>query len=189
MSLRTITDEELLARIRQHDERALRELVNRHYVRLANFAFSLLRQRDFADEAVMNVFLNLWRRRATLSVNGQLRSYLLAAVGNQTVNVRKRQQRHAADALDDVVLSKLAGGTLADEDLLFRELQAEVDELILSLPPQRQLIFRLNRVEGLDYATIAKALGVSKHTVQNHMVAAIRQLAPQLPRIRRVLHS
>jgi len=189
MPLRTISDEELLARIRQHDERALRELVNRHYVRLAGFAFSLLRQRDSADEAVMNVFLNLWRRRTTLSINGQLRSYLLAAVGNQTVNVRKRQRRHAADELDEVLLGKLASATRTDEALLFRELQAEVDELILTLPPQRQLIFRLNRIEGLDYATIAKALGVSKNTVQNHMVAAVRQLAPELPKIRRALRS
>ena len=189
MPLRTISDEGLLARIRQHDESALRELVNRHYVRLANFAFSLLRQRDSADEAVMNVFLNLWRRRTTLNINGELRSYLLAAVGNQTVNVRKRQRRHTAEELDEVLLGKLASATRTDEALLFRELQAEVDELILTLPPQRQLIFRLNRIEGLDYATIAKALGVSKHTVQNHMVAAIRQLAPELPKIRRALRS
>lgn len=187
MALRMLKDEELLVRIRDHDERALRELLRRYYVPLAEFAHSLLRQRDLADEAVMNVFLNLWRRRGKLVVNGVVRSYLFAAVGNQSVNVRKRQRRHAADALDDILLAKLTCGTRAEDNLLFQELQLEIDRLILSLPPQRQLVFRLNRIEGLGYEEIAKALGVSKHTVQNHMVMAARQLAPQLPRLRRTL--
>ena len=62
MPLKTIADEELLVRVRNHNERALCELLARYYRRLVEFAFTLLRRRDLADEAVMNVFLNLWRR-------------------------------------------------------------------------------------------------------------------------------
>lgn len=183
MPLRTIADEELLVRIRSHDEDALRELLVKYYVRLGEFAFSLLRQRHLADEAVMNVFLNLWRRREKLVITGVVRSYLFAAVGNQSLKLRTKERRHAADSLDETTLGKLTGGTRAEDNLLYQELRAEVDRVILSLPPRRQLIFRMNRIDGLGYTEIAKTLGVSKHTVQNHMILAVRQLATQLPHI------
>lgn len=184
MPLRTESDEDLLVRVRNHDENALRELLARYYARLCEFAFTLLRRRDLAEEAVSNVFLNLWRRRETLQVNGVLRSYLFAAAGNQSLNLRKQQLRNATVWLDDVPHSQLIDGARPEGDLLYKELQGEIDALIMCLPPQRQLIFRMNRIEGLRYAEIAEALGVSEHTVQNHMVQAVRQLAPQLPPLR-----
>ena len=45
----------------------------------------------------------------------------------------------------------------------------------------------MNRLEGLAYSEIAEALGVSERTVQNHMVQALKQLAPQLPLLRATL--
>ena len=187
MPIREIIDEELLGRVRKHDERALRELLARYYVRLTEFAFTMLKRRDLADEAVMNVFLNLWRRRETLVVNGILRSYLFAAVGNQALNLRKQQRRHAAVRIDDMAPSELVDSAKTDGALLYRELRAEVEKAIDRLPPQQQLVFRMNRIEGLSYADIAKTLGVSERTVQNHMIRALRLLAPNLPRIRETM--
>lgn len=187
MPLRKESDEELLERIRCHNESALRELFVRYYARLAEFAFSLVRRRDLAEEAVMNVFLNLWRRRESLVLSGILRSYLFAAAGNQSLNLRKRQLRHAAVGLDDVHPSQLVGASRTEGDLLYRELHAEIDAMITRLPPQRQLIFRMNRLQGLRYAEIAEALGVSERTVQNHMVQAVRQLSSELPQLRGTL--
>lgn len=187
MPIREIIDEELLGRVRKHDERALRELLARYYVRLTEFAFTMLKRRDLADEAVMNVFLNLWRRRETLVVNGILRSYLFAAVGNQALNLRKQQRRHAAVRIDDMAPSELVDSAKTDGALLYRELRAEVEKAIDRLPPQQQLVFRMNRIEGLSYADIAKTLGVSERTVQNHMIRALRLLAPDLPRIRETM--
>jgi len=182
------SDEELLVRVRRHHEAALNELVVRYYARLGEFSFSLVRQRDLAEEAVLNVFLNVWRRRETIVINGVVRSYLFAAVGNQSLNLRKRHLRHDTLGLEEVPASQMIDTKRTESDLLYNELQAEVNALLMSLPPRRQLIFRMKRIEGFRYAEIAAALGLSERTVQNHMVEAVKQLAEGLARLRRTLH-
>ncbi len=184
MSARKITDEALLDRVCNDDEAALRELVLRFYARLGEFAFTIVKRRDVADEAVMNVFHNLWRRRGKLALNGTVKSYLFSAVNNQAMTLRKQQRRLSTVHLDDVPQNQLIDAARSDSDLLYRELRAAVEVLILNLPERRQAIFRMNRFEGLSYAEIAKEIGVTERTVQNHMISAFRQLAGRLPEIR-----
>jgi RNA polymerase sigma-70 factor (ECF subfamily) len=185
MFVRKPTDEILMRRIRRDDEDALRELVMRYYARLGEFAFTIVKRRDLADEAVMTVFHSLWRRRTGLTIAGTVRSYLFAAVNNQSSTLRKQQRRHAAVPIDDVPKNQLVDTVRTDGDLLVRELRAVMEVMIRKLPPRRQEIFRLNRLEGLSYAEIAKTIQVTERTVQNHMVSAFRQLAADLPEIKR----
>ena len=185
MPQRKTTDEELIDRIRRDDETALRALVLRYYARLGEFAFTIVKRRDLADDAVMKVLHNLWRRRARITISGSVRSYLFAAVNNQSSTLRKQQRRHAAVPIEDLPNNHLVDAARTESDLLYRDLRAAVEVLILKLPPRRQEIFRLNRLEGLSYAEIATAVKVTERTVQNHMISAFRQLAADLPEIRR----
>ncbi len=184
MSLSTASDEDLMARIREHSEEALQELMARYCARLGDFAFTLLRRRDLAEEAVSNVLVNIWRRRETLVVKTNVRSYLFAAVNNQALNLRKARLSQTNVGLDDVPAHELADVRRLDTDILYRELQEELDALIARMPPQRQLVFRMNRLEGLRYWEIAAMLGLAESTVQNHMVQAVKQMAQELPRLR-----
>jgi len=181
------SDEALMQRIREHDEDALQELMRRYYDRLGEFAHTLLRRRDLAEEAVSNVLISIWRRRESLVVKTSVRSYLFAAVGNQSLNLRKSQQPDDTVWLDDEMARSLADIRRTESDILYRELHRDIDNLIRLMPPQRQLIFRMNRLEGLRYWEIAEALAISESTVQNHMVQAVKQLAAELPKLRHSL--
>jgi RNA polymerase sigma-70 factor (ECF subfamily) len=86
--------------------------------------------------------------------------------------------------MEEVPAQSLAVVQGADRELIYAELEQEVEEIIASLPPQRMIVFRMNRFEGLRYLEIARALGLSERTVQNHMVLAIKHLAKELPRLR-----
>lgn len=177
-------DDELWSRVARHDERALEQLLRRYHQRLCEFAYSILKQRDQVEEAVSNVFLNVWRRRETLDIKTSVRSYLFAAVANQALTLRKRQLSRRTALMEEVPAQSLAVVQGADRELIYAELEQEVEEIIASLPPQRMIVFRMNRFEGLRYLEIARALGLSERTVQNHMVLAIKHLAKELPRLR-----
>ena len=58
-----------------------------------------------------------------------------------------------------------------------KEVVAEVEAMIQSMPPRRQLIFRMSRIDGLKYKEIAQILEISVNTVQNQMVEAVRHIA------------
>lgn len=187
MALKSKSDEELIGRIREHDEGALRELLKRYKSRLARFSCSLLGRRDLADEAVANVFLNIWRTREVLVIRSQVRAYLFAAVGNQSLRLRRDSLRRRTVQVDGALARQLVDGRSSDSDLLYQELNDAVEAVVSKLPPRRQLIFRMNRIEGLRYREIAAALGLSERTVQNQMVKAVAQLGPELPQLRRDL--
>lgn len=174
-------DSQLMARVRRHDEGALRELFRRYYIRLGEFPHSLLRRRDLAQEAVSNVFVNVWQRREKLEITTSVQSYLFTAVGNQARNIRKGESKYAAISLDQVPASELVDVPGVDSDVLYREYIKEINAALMRLPPQRELVFRLSRLEGLRYREIARTLGLSPHTVQNHMIHAKRQLAREVP--------
>lgn len=46
-----------------------------------------------------------------------------------------------------------------------------------AMPPRRREVFLLHRLEGLTYVKIAKRLGISPKTVEDHMSAAMLQLS------------
>lgn len=185
--LKSTSDEDLLRRISQNDEGALQELLRRYYTKLGAFAYSLLRRRDLAEEAVSNVFLSLWRRRESLTIRSKVRTYLYAAVGNQSFSLRRSELPPGIICFDEALVGELADESQADTALLYQELQQEINQLIEQMPPQRQAIFRLNRIDGLRYAEIAESLGLAESTVQNHMVHAMKHLALELPKLRATL--
>lgn len=170
------SDEEILELIRTGDERAFEELLRRYYERLGQYASSILRSHSLADDAVWSVFNRIWRRRETLLINSSVERYLFGAVSNESISLGKTMARHPWIGLDQAPPSSLVDSVQVEESLLYRELHEEIETLLASLPPKRQLIFRLHRLEGLSYNEIAQQLGLSSRTVQNQMVQAAKQL-------------
>jgi RNA polymerase sigma-70 factor, ECF subfamily len=175
------SDEALFERIRKHDEQALQILLQRYQSRLHEFSLKLIGRRDLAEEAVANVFLNIWRRRQTLIIKASARHYLYSATGNQSINLSKSQNQQGIVHLDHVPPGELADTARTDTRILYQEFHDEIDKLLMELPARRREIFRMNRLEGLSYIEIATSLGLSVYTIQNHMTRAIKQLADRLP--------
>lgn len=169
-------DEEMFARVQQHDEDALGGLVRKYQSPLGNFSYSMLRCRDLADQAVANVFVNLWRRRQSIVIKTSVRNYLYAAAGNQSIRLWRKTRKNPTVLLHEASPADLIDARGTDTELLYRELREEIEKLLTKLPRQRQLVFRLSRIDGLAYSEIARKLSISEHTVQNHMAEASKQL-------------
>lgn len=182
------SDDALLSGLRQGDEISLRELFLRHYEPLCRFAYGFARQREAAEEVVSRVFEELWRRRGEIRIRASVKAWLYGAVRLQALDRLRAAARQRTVPLDEIH-EELEDGESGRHTLLREETRREIERVLATLPPQRQLVFRLNRLDGLRYREIAEILGVSENTVQNHMVLAMRQLAPALPRIRELIRS
>ncbi|MBM7093057.1 sigma-70 family RNA polymerase sigma factor, partial [Streptomyces sp. S12] len=65
----------------------------------------------------------------------------------------------------------------AEEQVMAQDELQRVLAAAARLPEPTRTVFRLNRLQGLTQAEIARRLGVSVTTVENHVRAALQRLA------------
>ncbi len=178
-----MTDRELLDRLRQGDRDAFDAAFRAHYATLVGVAERIAGERAVAEELAQDVMLELWRRHETLSIDESLRAYLVRAARNRALNHVRHERMKVRTA------PRAAGETVSQPDapthLAEAEMEAALRDAVASLPERCREVFELSRGQGLRYAEIAAALGISVKTVEAQMGKALRvlreRLAPFLP--------
>ena len=115
-----------------------------------------------------DLFYKLYADGAALGVPENVAAYLFAATRRRVLNHRRDSGRRAraenlAGESDD---APAADGLRL---ILFREMETEIDRLLQQLPPRRQMIFRLHRIEGFSYQEIADVLEISVPTIDREL--------------------
>src|SRR5680860_587495 len=86
-------DRLLLQKLKIGDEASFRKIYNKYYKQLYSVALKYLRSNDRAEDAVHDIFVNLWNSRKKLEKSGSLRGFLFTAVKNHVLNIISRQKR------------------------------------------------------------------------------------------------
>lgn len=168
----------LFKEIQNNDEKAFEKLFHQYYGHLCLFASRILQDDDAAEEIVQDFFVKLWEKRASVSVETSLRSYLYKSIKNQCLNLiqhNKIKYKHVQS-----ILSEAKNDQTLQDNFTEIDLAKNIKESIQSLPEKRQKIFRLSREEGLKYREIAEKLNVSVKTVEAQMGLAIKYLRDKL---------
>jgi RNA polymerase sigma-70 factor, ECF subfamily len=171
-------DRDLLARLKAGDQTAFDAVFRAHYPPLVGFAQGFLRDRAAAEDVAQEVMLELWRRRADVTIQESLRAYLLRATRNRALNqlrhanVQRRAEPHliGEDSVNATGASELVAG----------ELKEAIVSAIAELPPGCREVFEMSRGHGLRYAEIASTLGISVKTVESQMGKALKHLRERL---------
>jgi RNA polymerase sigma-70 factor (ECF subfamily) len=154
---------------------AFEALVRAHYPRLYNYAYRLLGTRQAAEDAVQEVFLKVWDRRAGPPLLDPL-AYLYLAVRHQCLMVLRRARRwREVDIDDEAVVAPLDPEAGDATDLASAAARAVND-----LPERCRLIFTMSREQDLSYSEIARILGISPKTVENQIARALKILRHRL---------
>ena len=164
--------------IRSGDRKAFEQAFRAWYRVLCAYALPILRDKDEAEEAVQNVYYNIWAKRENIQVTGPLKSYLYRAVHNECLNRIKHLKVRAAYA--DDYRSVNSTHTTSEKSIETKELGRQISSAIGSLPEQCGLVFRMNRFENMKYAEIAEKLNISVKTVESHMGKALKILRVKL---------
>lgn len=173
------TDPEIVNAIRQGDEAAFERTFRQYYDRLCNYANSLLKEADEAEEVVQTVFLTIWEKRGDLEITLSLKSYLYRAVHNHCLN----RFKHAAvrEVHRDYTENFLAQSYESVTEVIHaNELEQRIEAAVSSLPEQCQIAFRMSRFEELKYQEIADQLDISIKTVENQIGKALKILRSAL---------
>ena len=174
-----ICDFELISRIKEGDESAFRIVFDLYSSKLYAFSYRFLKEKEPCQEVVQEVFLNLWINRAKLDTQYPIAPYLYTITRRLTLNVL----RHVAtsqSAMDKMWLNVKKVSNETEEEVFLEDLSRFTEQVLSKMPKQQQLIFRMSRHQELSYDEIADELNISRNTVKNHLVAALKTLRTQL---------
>jgi len=172
-------EQDILAAIRDGNERAFESVFRQYYAPLCRYASQLLPDSDEAEEEVQAMFLAVWEKREGLYISVSLKSYLYRAVHNRCLNrlkhasVRDGHREHTRYLGEATVESPV-------QILIGDELASRLQVAIQKLPEQCRLAFTLSRFDELKYGEIAAQLGISIKTVENQIGKALRILRTEL---------
>jgi RNA polymerase sigma-70 factor (ECF subfamily) len=143
-------------------------------------AFKVLGDRSLADEATQETFVRAWRGAASYDPARDLGPWLATIARRTAIDVFRRNSRRAHAALeeDDPGLVELPPSVERAYDIW------EVRRALAQLPPEDAALVRLQHLDGLTQAEVAKRLGLALGTVKSRTFRAHRQLARLLGHLR-----
>lgn len=184
------SDESLIARVRRGDARALEQVFRRYGRAMLDVAERYLAVADESEEIVQDLFLWIWEHRASWTVAGELRPYLLLATRYRAFNrLRHRRVEHRfAERLQGEAPSAQPTAPSQPPDPLDtvaeNELSRVVAAAIEALPPRCREVFLFIRRDELTHREVAAMLGISTKTVEIHMTRALAGIRAAVARWR-----
>lgn len=147
------------------------KLFREQYNQLANYAYSILRSREDAEDVVQDVFIKVWQKDPSVVTNDGIKFYLLTATKNTCISFLRKQAGKTTVAPDNMALPAISEEPVKEEPVDYQTL---IKNALALLPPQCQTIFKLSRFTNLSYRQIADELGLSVKTVENQMGKALK---------------
>lgn len=175
------SDDALMQRVREGDDDAFGEIVDRYRDSLVNYLTHLVRSRDRAEEVAQDAFVRLYRNANKYRQQERLGPYLFRIATNLVVSEVRRERRWS------LLLPRLHASTRTttpapDTNLFTSEIQRQVAAAIDRLPMNYRAPLVLFEIEEWSYDEIAKALDVRVGTVKSRISRARdllrRHLAP-----------
>jgi RNA polymerase sigma-70 factor (ECF subfamily) len=155
----------------------LESVVRTHARLVFRVAYSVLRNREDAEDAAQETYIRLMRQ--DLGKIEDPRLWLARVAWRVAVDRTRKHSVLSLDA-DDQCHEIAASGPTADQTMLEAELQAQVEKMIEALPRALREAVRLSTVEGMTSADVAQVLGIPEGTVRTRMSRARQLLREKL---------
>lgn len=169
----------LVVDLKNDNQEAFKVLFNRYNKKLYYFALSYLDDSAEAEEVVQSVFVSLWEKRYSLNETMSVKNFIYKSTVNACYNflkkkaVRNRYYENELIAFDENI-------DISHDEIFYKDLKRQIDNILASLPPRQQEIFNLSRFEGLSHAEIATKLNISVRTIENQIYRALKIIKDNL---------
>ncbi|MBV7533030.1 RNA polymerase sigma factor [Chitinophaga sp. sic0106] len=169
---------DLLHRVAAGEEDAFNQLFAQYRNDVYLHALTYTKSPEFSEELVLDIFLKIWENREKLTEITHFKGYLFILSRNQVISAMRKCLLQPVTGMD--LSYQISDWMEPDKRLEYKEAQALLEKAIATLSPQQRTAFTLSRAEGKTYEEIAAIMGISKRTVNYHIVAALNALRQHL---------
>jgi RNA polymerase sigma-70 factor (ECF subfamily) len=167
------TDEQLVRKAQQEDEKAFGELVHRYESKVYSLALKMLRNPEDAEDVLQDTFLRAYRGIKSFQGNSTFSTWIYRITANSAL-MRLRRKHLPTVSIDDaderetpINIADWAPGPV--EQLLNQETQQAMNQAIESLPPEFRQVFVLRDIEELSNSEVAEILDLSVAAVKSRL--------------------
>lgn len=173
-----INDLQLWRALKAGDKKALAAIYQQEIDALFKYGCQVTLDQALVEDSIQDLFVELWKNRATLGDTDAIRQYLLVALRRKIIRQIKqgvsRTERHLK------VVDVNAHTAAVDEALMEVEetesQQKSVSKALSLLSERQREILYLRYFEEMDYKHIATVLGINYQSVRNTASAGMKAL-------------
>jgi len=173
-----------VAGVAQGDEEALRGLYDALAERVLGLAQQILRDRAAAEEAVIDVFAQVWRQASRYEpLKGTVATWVTTLARTRAIDVRRQRARHTTreTSMDGIDVEFGSDPTLTPFSLAAAGDRADRVRRALSLlPGEQRLAVEAAFFGGLSHTEIAEAFGQPLGTVKTRIRSGLVALRTAL---------
>jgi RNA polymerase sigma-70 factor (ECF subfamily) len=193
LDYRQMSDLELARLCAARDGGAVRHVITSNNQRLFRTAWSILKNRAEAEEAVQAAYVAAFASIGSFEGRSALSTWLTRIVANEALGRRRSDQRRRRQLEQEGVavmdryrdaLMRGSDSELPDAALAREQVRTLLERAVGELPDLFRTVFVLRDVEGLSSEETAEILGVPVATVKTRLFRSRRRLqellAPEL---------
>lgn len=169
------------ALFKNDDWEAYTRLYNSHFKLLNNYGYKFTRDKDLIEDAVHDLFVNLWTNRATISNPASVKHYLYKSVRHILFRKLKQRSRFVdleGDGYDFTFEVSFDNSYIEQEDK--RLLQAKIKKVVQTLPARQQEIIYLRYYENIGYDEISEIMDINVSSAYKLLYKALSNLQDTL---------
>ncbi|WP_026953514.1 RNA polymerase sigma-70 factor [Algoriphagus vanfongensis] len=161
----------LISEISEGNEGAFRFLFDKYHQRVYAFCLKFVKNQQLAEDITQEIFIKLWQEKSKLKRIENCEGFLFLMVKRRCIDHLRKCRRDTQ--LLNQLKEEIKTSYSPIQDL---ENSRYLEKLKSKLSPQQLSVFELSREKGMTYQMISKELDISKNTVRNHMVEALKHI-------------
>lgn len=167
----------LATRARQGDEGAFVDILDRYKGLMLRTAYSIVKDRDIAEDAVQNALIQAWQHLPSLRETGALRPWLTRIVVNQCISFKRHLARSTMFLRQSLAAQETERASqIADYAEGRVERNWDLARAIEDLPAKQRVAIALHYFQGMTLTEMSQTLRTSENTLKKRIQAALSNL-------------
>jgi RNA polymerase sigma-70 factor, ECF subfamily len=184
-----LSDAEVMLRVKAGDDSAFDFLVQKYRRPMISFMYRMAHNASVAEDLAQEVFLRVYRSRASYEVSAKFSTWLYRIATNLAVNHARDTRNERPEKMvsidepdeDTGLTVDVPDGTMsAEETILRRERMAAIRQRVQELPERQRMAVLMHKYQQMDYKQIAQVLKLSESATKSLLFRAYETLRTQL---------
>lgn len=150
--------------------------------RLYRLALRLLNNSQEAEDAVQETIIKIWKKMQAGDPIQHPEAMAMTITKNYCLDQLKSRRWNESSLDQSIYSSEITSANAADQ-LMLKETENTIDQILNHLPEQQKIIFHLRETEALDFDEIEAITGMNKNAIRVNLSRARKHIRLQLQNI------